>query len=112
MNVPIRNPIEMAARIWRREGFFAFYNGLSAALLRQLIYGTARLGLYRHIADSWSAHDAATASASASNSSSSSSSSGGDAKQQQQRPESLALWKRCVAGLAAGGVDVVAIGVT
>ncbi|XP_014274599.1 mitochondrial 2-oxoglutarate/malate carrier protein [Halyomorpha halys] len=34
------------AKIFRNEGLFAFYNGLSAGLLRQATYSSTRLGVY------------------------------------------------------------------
>jgi len=45
------NPIKMGARIIKEEGVAALYKGLSAALLRQLTYGTARLGMFRTFTD-------------------------------------------------------------
>lgn len=35
----------------KKEGFFSIYSGLSAALMRQAVYGTARIGLFRKISD-------------------------------------------------------------
>ncbi|KAI1716070.1 mitochondrial carrier protein [Ditylenchus destructor] len=37
---------QMAVRIWATDGFFGFYNGLSASLMRQLTYSTTRFGVY------------------------------------------------------------------
>lgn len=37
---------QMAVKLYRSDGFFAFYNGLSASLLRQLTYSTTRFGMY------------------------------------------------------------------
>jgi len=37
--------------LYRTEGLKALYSGLSAALLRQAIYGTARIGLHRTFSD-------------------------------------------------------------
>jgi len=45
------NPIKMGASIIREEGVASLYKGLSAALLRQLTYGTARLGMFRTFTD-------------------------------------------------------------
>ena len=36
----------MTANIVRTNGFFALYNGLSAALLRQATYSTTRFAIY------------------------------------------------------------------
>lgn len=38
--------LSVATNILKNEGFFAFYNGLSAGLLRQASYTTVRLGVY------------------------------------------------------------------
>jgi hypothetical protein len=38
--------------IIKNEGFFSMYKGLSAGLLRQATYTTARMGLFRTISDS------------------------------------------------------------
>ncbi|CAM9827774.1 unnamed protein product, partial [Choristocarpus tenellus] len=35
----------------KTEGIFSIYAGLSAALMRQAIYGTARIGLHRTFSD-------------------------------------------------------------
>ncbi|CAI4225556.1 unnamed protein product [Auanema sp. JU1783] len=37
---------DMCVKIVKSDGFFAFYNGLSASLLRQLTYSTTRFGMY------------------------------------------------------------------
>jgi solute carrier family 25 oxoglutarate transporter 11 len=47
----IRNPFTMAKHLISNEGFFSLYHGLSAALLRQLTYGTTRLGVFRTCTD-------------------------------------------------------------
>ena len=41
------SPIKMASRLIREEGFSTLYKGLSAAVIRQLTYGTTRLGIFR-----------------------------------------------------------------
>lgn len=41
----------MLGEMVRKEGFLSIYNGLSASLMRQAIYGTARMGLHRTISD-------------------------------------------------------------
>lgn len=38
--------LTVVSNILKNEGFFAFYNGLSAGLLRQATYTTTRLGIY------------------------------------------------------------------
>ncbi|KAI9206454.1 mitochondrial carrier domain-containing protein [Polychytrium aggregatum] len=40
------NPIAMAAQVIRSESIFTLYSGLSAGLLRQATYTTARMGLF------------------------------------------------------------------
>lgn len=40
-----------AGRMLKAEGVGAFYNGLSAALLRQFTYGTIRIGVYRYLSE-------------------------------------------------------------
>ena len=41
-------PFRVASNIIRGEGIGAMYKGLSAGLLRQALYTTARLGLYTY----------------------------------------------------------------
>lgn len=41
------NPFALASTIIKEEGFMTLYRGLSAGLLRQLTYGTTRLGLFQ-----------------------------------------------------------------
>ena len=43
--------IATASKMLKEEGIGAFYNGLSSALLRQVTYGTIRVGAYRYLAD-------------------------------------------------------------
>jgi len=45
------SPLGIASGIIKQEGFFTLYKGLSAGLLRQATYTTARLGLFRIITD-------------------------------------------------------------
>lgn len=40
-----------ASRMFAEEGITAFYHGLPAALLRQVTYGTIRIGVYRYLAE-------------------------------------------------------------
>jgi solute carrier family 25 oxoglutarate transporter 11 len=39
----------IAARLTREQGFGSLYSGLSAGLLRQATYTTARLGIYNNL---------------------------------------------------------------
>lgn len=42
---------EIITTMVKREGFSSIYSGLSAALARQCVYGTARIGLHRTFSD-------------------------------------------------------------
>jgi solute carrier family 25 oxoglutarate transporter 11 len=42
-------PVAAAHVLYKQGGLQSFYKGLPAALLRQILYGTARLGIYRTI---------------------------------------------------------------
>jgi solute carrier family 25 oxoglutarate transporter 11 len=68
----------VASGILRQEGLLAFYHGLSAGLLRQATYTTARLGTFNCISEGLKA----------------------DGKP-------LPLWQKAAAGLAAGAVGAV-----
>lgn len=45
------SPFATAANMVKQEGIGAFYHGLGSALLRQVTYGTIRIGLYRYLSD-------------------------------------------------------------
>lgn len=45
--VPTPGAIKLMSQLYKTEGLGSLYTGLSAALLRQAIYGTARIGLHR-----------------------------------------------------------------
>lgn len=47
----IPNPVSVLTGMVRNEGFTSVYAGLSAALMRQAVYGTARIGLHRTFSD-------------------------------------------------------------
>jgi solute carrier family 25 (mitochondrial oxoglutarate transporter), member 11 len=49
------NPIAMIMKMVREEGVSSVYAGLSASLMRQAVYGTARIGLHRTISDAMTA---------------------------------------------------------
>ena len=70
--------LAVASGIFREEGPLAFYRGLSAGLLRQATYTTARLGTFNTISE---------------------------ALKRDQQP--LPLWQKAGAGLAAGAVGAV-----
>ena len=43
--------LSVASQIVAKEGFLGLYAGLSASIMRQAVYGTARLGLHREFSD-------------------------------------------------------------
>lgn len=45
------NPILLAGKVIRDDGFLSLYRGLSAALLRQATYTTARMGIFKTVSD-------------------------------------------------------------
>ncbi|KAF1748169.1 hypothetical protein GCK72_024636 [Caenorhabditis remanei] len=40
---------QLSLKIYKNDGFFAFYNGVSASVLRQLTYSTTRFGIYETV---------------------------------------------------------------
>lgn len=48
-----KSSFQVAGEIIKKEGFLALYSGLSAGLLRQATYTTARLGIYNWMFDSY-----------------------------------------------------------
>lgn len=46
-DVALPSGLELMSRMYKEEGVRALYTGLSAAMLRQAVYGTARIGLHR-----------------------------------------------------------------
>ena len=71
------SPIGIAGNIVKQEGFFTLYRGLSAGLLRQATYTTARLGIFKTITE--------------------------EAKKMNEG-KPLPLWQKAVCGLTAGGL--------
>ena len=49
------NMMSVGGELFKNEGFKGLYKGLDAALLRQVLYTTVRLGLYRYISDEYRA---------------------------------------------------------
>lgn len=45
------SPISVASEIYKAGGVKEFYKGLDAALLRQAVYGTLRLGIYFNLSE-------------------------------------------------------------
>ena len=71
------NPLTIATNLARTQGVGALYKGLSAGLLRQCTYTTARLGIYNNITEA-------------------------ALKMNDHKP--LPLWQKAVLGLTAGGL--------
>lgn len=55
---PNRGVVQVASSILKNEGPMGFYVGLSAGLLRQLTYGTSRLGIFRSLTNHYSENGA------------------------------------------------------
>ena len=70
-----KQPLVIARSIIAKEGFFSLYKGLDAAIVRQLTYTTARLGVFRYASDVM-----------------------------KQPNEPLPYYKKAIAGLLAGAV--------
>jgi len=51
--------VEMGKQIIKNDGFFGLYRGYSAAFMRQAIYGSARMGLFRVFSDMMKGKDGA-----------------------------------------------------
>lgn len=47
------SPFAIARTILAESGVKGFYKGLDAALMRQVVYGTARMGLYFNISENF-----------------------------------------------------------
>lgn len=78
IQVHSKNPLVLGAHIVRNQGVGGLYRGLSAGLVRQATYTTARMGLFGTFVD------------------------------MATKPgEDLAFWKRGVCGLAAGGLAAI-----
>jgi len=71
------SPLGIASNIVKNEGFFTLYRGLSAGLLRQATYTTARLGIFKLVTD--------------------------EAKKMNEG-KPLPLWQKALCGLTAGGL--------
>jgi solute carrier family 25 oxoglutarate transporter 11 len=71
-----RNPFVVAGQLVKADGFFSLYKGLSAGLLRQATYTTARMGLFRQVSNAMATPD--------------------------KKP--LPFWKKSVAAISAGGL--------
>lgn len=71
-----KNPFVIAKNIIKQEGFFSLYKGLDAGLARQVVYTTARLGLFRTFSDMVKSENETT----------------------------LPFYKKCFCALAAGGL--------
>jgi len=78
-SVGSKNPFKVASHLIKSEGFFSLYKGLSAGLLRQATYTTARMGIFRSVSNALATPD--------------------------KKP--LPFYKKTLAGLAAGGLGSV-----
>lgn len=79
IQVKSKNPFVIAGHMVRTNGVGSLYRGLSAGLVRQATYTTARLGLFRTFANL--------------------------AKSPEE--EALPFWKRALCGLSAGGLAAI-----
>mmetsp|Transcript_22264 Transcript_22264/g.61550 ORF Transcript_22264/g.61550 Transcript_22264/m.61550 type:complete len:302 (+) Transcript_22264:139-1044(+) len=70
-------PVAVASQIVKQDGFASLYKGLSAGLLRQATYTTARMGLFSQFSSTLKT---------------------------MNQGENLPLWQKAAAGLAAGGL--------
>ncbi|KAI5079821.1 hypothetical protein GOP47_0005300 [Adiantum capillus-veneris] len=73
-SAPRVSPISMGMRVVQHEGVAALFSGVSATLLRQATYSTTRMGLYEIMKSNW------------------------------EEGNRLALHKKVLAGLIAGGI--------
>lgn len=64
-----------------QQGIRGFYSGLSAAMARQMIYGTARLGMHRSVSDAMKLR-----------------------RQNQGLSETLPLWMKSLSAITTGGI--------
>ena len=48
---PLPGFVGMLSNMVKRDGFTSIYAGLSASLMRQAVYGTARIGLHRYFSN-------------------------------------------------------------
>jgi len=55
-NTPKPTMFQMGKNVLNQDGFFKLYAGLSASLLRQAVYGTARIGLHRFFSQEMEIH--------------------------------------------------------
>ncbi|KAJ3186083.1 hypothetical protein HDU85_001001 [Gaertneriomyces sp. JEL0708] len=78
------HPFQTAAEIIRRERFTSLYRGLSAGLLRQATYTTARMGLFNTFLAVAKDHNSST-----------------------KGTSQVTLTQRAIAGLAAGGLGAI-----
>jgi solute carrier family 25 oxoglutarate transporter 11 len=46
------SPMECAREVYKAGGVKGFYAGLDAALMRQAVYSTLRLGIFNNLSDS------------------------------------------------------------
>jgi len=71
-------PISVGIRVVQTEGVSALFSGVSATMLRQVLYSTTRMGLYEVLKEKW--------------------------REPGSKPGNLPLVKKIAAGLLAGGI--------
>lgn len=71
-------PISVGIRVVQTEGVSALFSGVSATMLRQVLYSTTRMGLYEILKEKW--------------------------REPGSKPGNLPLVKKIAAGLLAGGI--------
>lgn len=76
--IPRPGPISVGIRVVRTEGIPALFSGVSATVLRQVLYSTTRMGLYEMLKE--------------------------QLQEPGAKPGSLPLVKKIAAGLVAGGI--------
>jgi len=79
VQIKSKNPFVLGSYIMKEKGVSGLYRGLSAGLVRQATYTTARLGLFKTFAKA--------------------------AKSPEEK--TLAFWKRALCGLSAGGIAAI-----
>jgi len=47
------SPFSVAREVYKSGGISEFYKGLDSAIIRQVVYGTLRLGIYFNLTEKW-----------------------------------------------------------
>ncbi|KAJ7553431.1 hypothetical protein O6H91_06G097500 [Diphasiastrum complanatum] len=80
---PSSGPLSVGIKVVQTEGALALFSGVSAAMLRQTLYSTTRLGLYDLLKQQWQSPPS------------------------QKESTGLSLPKKVAAGLLAGGIGAI-----